>query len=267
MKVRPLLVNQCDIRLSGLSIHQIRLNRHDEESEWIESHAHAFDQLLLYLTGGGVQQLGARKSQVGVGALFFVPRQVQHSFVRGSDRRPMSLIIDFKTNSMREPLSCKLNQFQLNQVRHQLSLISNSQAISQSFNLESSGHLFILLDILLKAVRGVTARGQQSQKSAVVRSIDSLLFDPQTSGLRLSEIAAKVGYQQDHLNRLMKRQVGLTLGQYRSQRILEQAQKLLKKPGSRIQDVSNQIGFSDQNYFARWFKQQTGITPRDWQAT
>jgi AraC-like DNA-binding protein len=29
--------------------------------------------------------------------------------------------------------------------------------------------------------------------------------------------------------------------------------------------VADRCGFTDANYFTRWFRNQTGLTPKDWQ--
>jgi AraC family L-rhamnose operon transcriptional activator RhaR len=71
------------------------------------------------------------------------------------------------------------------------------------------------------------------------------------------------GYQRDHLNRLVKRETGLTLGQLRMQRRLARAKELLAQ-GIRVADVAEAVGVLDQNYFARWFRRQTGQPPSRW---
>jgi AraC-like DNA-binding protein len=80
----------------------------------------------------------------------------------------------------------------------------------------------------------------------------------------LHDIAQKIGYQQDYLNRVLKTATGLTLGQMRSQLRVTRAQRLLRE-SRKIVDVAERLGFSDGNYFARWFRLQTGVTPRQWQ--
>jgi AraC family L-rhamnose operon transcriptional activator RhaR len=79
----------------------------------------------------------------------------------------------------------------------------------------------------------------------------------------LSEFIRKSGYQRDYLNRLVKKEVGLTLGQYRTQQRLLLAKRLLTQ-GVRVAEVSTAVGLLDQSYFARWFRKQTGQPPLVW---
>jgi AraC family transcriptional activator of pobA len=79
----------------------------------------------------------------------------------------------------------------------------------------------------------------------------------------LQQIVRKSGYQRDHLNRLVKKETGLSLGQVRMQRRLAKAKELLSD-GIRVANVANEVGFTDQSYFSRWFRQQTGRVPSHW---
>ena len=68
---------------------------------------------------------------------------------------------------------------------------------------------------------------------------------------------------QDHLNRVLKRESGMTAGQMLAGARLGEAKELLKRE-MMVGDVAERVGMLDQNYFARWFKGQTGVTPTAW---
>ena len=95
------------------------------------------------------------------------------------------------------------------------------------------------------------------------RVVEGVIENHDSAETSLADLAKHTGYQQDYLNRLLKAECGLTLGQLRSRHRLETAQKLLanKMP---VQQVGERIGILDNNYFARWFKQQTGVSPSHW---
>ena len=79
----------------------------------------------------------------------------------------------------------------------------------------------------------------------------------------LAEVAKESGYQPDYLNRKLKRETGIGLRALRDRLRLEAAQKSLRDDRS-IADAATSAGFDDPNYFARWFRKQTGRTPSDW---
>jgi AraC family L-rhamnose operon transcriptional activator RhaR len=78
-----------------------------------------------------------------------------------------------------------------------------------------------------------------------------------------AELARRIGLQKDHLNRLVRRSTGLTLGQWRARRMLAASEKELAREGT-IAEAALRLGFPDANYFSRWFRRQTGMTPSSW---
>jgi len=78
------------------------------------------------------------------------------------------------------------------------------------------------------------------------------------------ELSRRVGLQKDYLNRLVRSGTGLTLGQWRATKILVAVEAELLMGGKMI-EVGDRCGFPDANYFTRWFRRQTGVTPKVWQ--
>jgi AraC-like DNA-binding protein len=60
-----------------------------------------------------------------------------------------------------------------------------------------------------------------------------------------------------------KREVGVSITSYINFRRLELAKSLLGS-GLYIQEIAEQCGFLDVNYFTRLFKRQFGIAPREY---
>ena len=53
------------------------------------------------------------------------------------------------------------------------------------------------------------------------------------------------------------------LGQLRARVRLRKAAALLEQRKS-VQETGEAVGILDANYFARWFRQQTGVSPSSW---
>jgi AraC-like DNA-binding protein len=60
-----------------------------------------------------------------------------------------------------------------------------------------------------------------------------------------------------------KRELGVSITQYINFRRMEMAKRLLGS-GLYIQEIADQCGFFDVNYFTRLFKRQFGLSPRDY---
>jgi AraC-like DNA-binding protein len=263
-----LLQQDLDLRLAGVHIQRLRLNRHHKEAEWVPAHHHAHAQVLLYLNGGGLQSAGSREHAVLSGSIFFIPRRTPHAFIRTSQRRPLSLIVDLNLGEAREVQCTRLTQTQMNFVRSHLShLFERDPTREAVFGLARTGHALLIVDQLLEALfeRGTSASQSNASNSPVVRAVETALADPAIKNLSLKHLADRIGYQRDYLNRVLRNEVGLTLGQLRAERTLDAARNLLLKPGIQVQTVSAELGFSDQNYFARWFRKFTGMSPGKFQ--
>jgi AraC family transcriptional regulator, transcriptional activator of pobA len=272
---RPLLFQELKLTLPGLEVFRLSLNRHFPQNELIQSHSHPFDQFLLYLTGGGYQKIRERSHLITPGTLVYLPSRTQHSFQRASGRRPLCLVLDFQltrapsTRKMRplarNDMSIKLAQSDLSQVRAHLSALSTLSTNQDTLQLRVGLEVLSLMEIFLRCTR-ITSSTPHPLTSPIFQSVDRLLSASEMLNAPLQTIAQRAGYQKDYLNRGLKKAIGLTIGQYQSQKQFDRA-KLLLQQTKPIQDIASELGFSDQNYFARWFKKQTGMSPSRWRLT
>jgi len=122
-----------------------------------------------------------------------------------------------------------------------------------------------VLDMALKAIGWLSAvnRFSTARHFSLSKRVERLLETKDGPDVELHTIAEMTGYQHDHLNRLLRTECGLTLGQLRSRVRLKRAVAMLEEKQP-VQEVGARIGIMDANYFARWFKQQTGVSPSRW---
>lgn len=259
---RPLLLQTLDVRLPGLHLRRLRLNRHLPEADALDEHQHAFSQTLCYLSGRGTLRARGGARDVLPGATALVPGGVAHGFRETAGRRPLALAIDFDLRGAPKAgfRTCQLNQSESSRIRHHLSEISRikNPAATDSRLLAASAALAIL-DIQLRAL-GILP-GRPAFAPPFVKKFERLVADPATALLPIAELAARAGYQPDYLNRRHKQATGLTLVQQRNQVRLAKAKRLLAQ-GLPVSGVASGAGFDDPNYFTRWFKRQTGVPPR-----
>jgi AraC family transcriptional regulator len=83
-----------------------------------------------------------------------------------------------------------------------------------------------------------------------------------SENLSLTAIAAKLGMSQFYFCRLFKHSTGLTPHQYLIQQRVERAKQLLKQPELTIAQIAIECGFANQSHLAKQFRQQTGLTPK-----
>lgn len=67
----------------------------------------------------------------------------------------------------------------------------------------------------------------------------------------------------NHLNRVVRETTGKTTSVHLTERILHEAQTLLRHTTWAISDVAQSLGFVDPTYFNHFFKKHGGVSPRD----
>lgn len=75
------------------------------------------------------------------------------------------------------------------------------------------------------------------------------------------ELGAAMGYNPNHLNRLVLGSTGMSLHQYVLQRRLTLATGLLVATSQPVSEIAVALGFHSASHFSGFFKQATGITP------
>lgn len=264
-RYRPLMLQKLDLRVPGIHVRQLAVHRHLPETSAVQPHSHKFAQCLVYLTGQGRQRIGQAIYPVQTGTALFVPPRVEHAFRREANRHPICLVLDFdwRGSPRRAARVVPLSLSLLREVRQQLVSISHLQRQSPPGPpLPMSALILRLLHLILGGLGLMEIRHLQPL-SPISRKVDALLGSPETANLSAGKLARLAGYQHDHLNRLLKSHAGLTLGQFRARKLVARARQLLRQTHS-VTAAASALGFSDPNYFARWFRRQTGMTPSQW---
>jgi len=100
-----------------------------------------------------------------------------------------------------------------------------------------------------------------NRSSAHVRRILSLIGERFTTPLRLADIAAEVGLSRFHVARLVKRSTGKTVTQQIRALRVNRACELLETTDKPYAEIAYELGFADQSYFIKQFREMTGTTP------
>ena len=85
-----------------------------------------------------------------------------------------------------------------------------------------------------------------------------------TSQISIGKLAEISGYSQRQTVRLFKRIYGMTPTAYIAHLRLKRAKEMLASGSTSIAEVSWACGFDDQNYFSRFFRSCTGMTPTEY---
>lgn len=240
----------------------LRVNRHLQPFDHPAPHRHAHGQLLLYLRGIGEQRVGTVRLRVAPGAVFFIPPGRMHDFREEAPRRAICLVADISGPAVRRQgfLRGWLSAASLATVRQHVAALA--EEARKPFDLGAGGAALLILEACRLCCSGEPAAAPETA-GVLPRLRRVWRPGPDGSWPRPAELARRAGLQQDYLNRLVRRGAGLTLGQWRDRELLRLAETELRR-GAGVNEVAAKLGFSDQSYFARWFRKQTGLAPTQW---
>ena len=248
----PLLVQKIEIHALGFVLRKLQLNRHRDAE--VAPHGHDFAQLILYLSGEGVQTVDGRRRRARAGDLFVIPARMPHGFSVADRSRPVCLVLDYELEGAGRVRASHrtLSPATLNELHSLLSRVPRKGRLT-------------LGDY--PAILAVVARLLEHSPAAPVPkpTLFEILRDQVSTPSSLGNIARALGYHPDHLNRKLKRESGLGLRALRDRVRLAAAQAALRREPT-VAEAATRCGFEDPNYFARWFRRQTGRTPTSWRS-
>jgi AraC family transcriptional activator of pobA len=115
----------------------------------------------------------------------------------------------------------------------------------------------------LAASRARTGSVTLQPADATVAQLRALVEEFFRCEHQLGFYAEKLGMTVDRLNDHVKRATGVTAGHLIRQRVLTEAKRELVFTTQPIQDIAEELAFSDPSHFARFFRKHTGTTPHE----
>lgn len=265
---RPLLAGDLDLQVLGIEVLGFRINSESPENQRTP-HIHDHAQLVICLQGRCRIEINGVRRGGRPGAVFLIPAKIPHVIDAPPRNPPLCLVIDISIPANLRPSRTRsdLTNLELADIKARLNgMFRDPQIETPPLRLRVASAICDMLDPALKAI-GCIARPTGSRYSAgpkpIARMLDRLLERPGSEQMEIAQIAERLGYQQDHLNRRLKAETGFTVGQYRARKILKRAQHYLRA-GHSVQETAELTGFDDKNYFSRWFRLQAGLTATTW---
>jgi AraC-like DNA-binding protein len=99
--------------------------------------------------------------------------------------------------------------------------------------------------------------------AAAVAMIDARVNDPPS----LEELAEIASLSPRHFSRQFQQRFGCTAYTYATGRRVAAARELLLDSNHRVLHVAHELGFPSIAIFSRWFKQQVGVSPRQYRSS
>ena len=263
---QEILLEELDIRLPGLNVRRLALHQHMDQVEKVKSHWHSYHQVLIYFRGRGIQRVADKRILVRRGTVISVRAREDHEFIKEQDVSPVCLAIDFKqadfTNLYK---TIQLSGDAMSRIEQALYRLGRYQSWAQDTTLSVAAEILGILAIM--QIEGGSPREIAAAKvHPATDEVKRIIHEGDFATLSVAGIANQIGKSMDYLNRQLKRESGVTIGQLLSAARFEEASDLLADSKALIGEVAAAVGFLDQNYFSRWFRKQSGQTPTEWRS-
>ncbi len=103
-------------------------------------------------------------------------------------------------------------------------------------------------------------KGRSDALARVMKFIDESL----SGNISLDEVAEATFLSPNYVSQLLKKQTGMAFVDWLTTRRMEQAQHLLAHTIERISRIANSVGFEDEAYFTRRFRQRFQQSPTEY---
>lgn len=182
--------------------------------------------------------------------------------------RANNVLTEFLVNILREHhqtadyLFFRLGEDQKikNLVENMIESMLSEEKADDILNQYSMGLIFLYL---MNHIENLTTKSLKDPKSVMVQSILNYI-DLHYKTANLTKIASDFKQSVSVLSRIIKQKTGYTFQELLRQKRFEKATSLLVETNLTIEEVVLAVGYENQSYFYRKFKEKYGMTPREY---
>ncbi|MCI8638618.1 MAG: response regulator [Coprococcus sp.] len=117
---------------------------------------------------------------------------------------------------------------------------------------------------MISCVDCVRAQDQEEEQPGVAEILCSYIDAHMDENISRDTLASLVYMSPDHVGRIFKKEMGMTIFDYLLDRKMAHAAKMLSKTEFSVSYIAANIGYSNISHFSGAFKKQYGITPSEY---
>lgn len=244
-------------------------------------HHDRFYQLHVILTGKIHVNLDENSYVVQAPMFFLTPPTVPHAFITDSNAEGHVITVRQqlvwqlmenliatgwdKSNFMASPLCVSLVPEKNKNAAHFLELLSLIAHESKQSGEDQGVALKALLQLILIDILRLADQGQPQQKTRkedirVFHHFNQLIEQHYKEHLTLNQYSEKMNITEARLNDICRRLAGLPSKRLITDRLVQEARRLLSYSSVSISEIGYELGFQDPAYFTRFFRKNAGVT-------
>lgn len=133
--------------------------------------------------------------------------------------------------------------------------------------IDSKTELLIFFKNRLSECAAFIYNSKEEKENPLIKKVFGYIQEHIAENFSLDDAASFAGVSSFYLSKLFKEETGETFINYVTDRRLEKGRLMLCETELSIKEISAEIGYNDQNYFSRIFKNKFGISPTDFRNT
>ena len=133
--------------------------------------------------------------------------------------------------------------------------------------IDSKTELLVFFKNRLSECAAFICNSKEEKENPLIKKVFGYIQEHIAENFSLDDAASFAGVSSFYLSKLFKEETGETFINYVTDRRLEKGRIMLCETELSIKEISAEIGYNDQNYFSRIFKNKFGISPTDFRNT
>lgn len=140
----------------------------------------------------------------------------------------------------------------------------NSEFLSQISSIQNIDDLsYWVIHILDTFTQGIS-KYNDFKNPALFQKCISYIHDHYKESLNLETVANIIHLNPSYFSSIFKKEIGLSFSSYLNKVRIDHSKLLLKDTDSSIVEIALEVGFEDQSYFSKVFKNLTNMTPKQY---
>ena len=236
---------------------------------------HDFFEMELYLSGRGLHYLNAIPYEVRPGYAYLLLPGDFHRYEMDASESMQILNIKIAQHRMpsrlleavkraEHPIAVYLEGEALVRMESEVRFLSDvlSQKPSDPYLCDNIVERILLL--LLRALPPSGVRTPSPVSSTVVRAAVHYLGEHYHEPITQEKLARTVGLSTNYFGSYFKAETGLSVREYLTRVRLCRGAELLKSTRMKVVEIADRAGFGSPEYFTRIFRENFGMTPRQY---
>ena len=116
---------------------------------------------------------------------------------------------------------------------------------------------------LMECIQAVTSV-KKAEENPIIKKVCTYVDENLSRDISLETAADFAGVSSFYLSKLFKEEKGETFINFISDKRLEKSRQLLSETNLSIKEITAEVGYNDQNYFSRIFKNKYGLSPKEY---